>query len=117
MVERRKFKRPGVPESMFFVSDHDTCEMAMIKDIGMGGLKLEYVSVGNDELGWRKIDIFRSKGNRFHLIGIDCKRIYTIDELAENRTFSGSLSQSSGLKFIRLTGEQKTKLESLINQI
>jgi hypothetical protein len=116
-VDRRKFKRHGVPESTYFVFDHDTSEMAMIKDIGMGGLKFEYVSIGKDIIEWRKIDIFGSKGSRFHLFGIPCKQIYSIDELAQNKTFSGSRSRTSGLKFIQLTDAQQTKLESLINQI
>jgi hypothetical protein len=41
-VERRKFKRHEVSESGYFVFDHDTSEMARIKDISLGGLKFEY---------------------------------------------------------------------------
>jgi hypothetical protein len=116
-VERRKFKRHGIPESAYFVFDHDTSEMARIKDVSLGGLKFEYVFIVNAIIEWRLIDIFGIKGSRFHLFGIPCRRIYTIDELAENKTFSGSRSRTSGLQFIHLTGDQQTKLESLINQL
>ncbi len=116
-VERRKFKRHGLPESAYFVFDHDTSEMARIKDVSLGGLKFEYMSITNDFIEWRLIDIFANNGRRFHLFGIACRRIYTIDELAENKTFSGSRSRTSGLEFIHLTGKQQTKLESLIHQL
>jgi hypothetical protein len=116
-VERRKFKRHGAPESGYFVFDHDTSEMARIKDVSLGGLKFEYLSLANAIIEWRLIDIFGIKGSRFHLFGIPCKQIYSIAELSENKTFSGSRSRTSGLKFINLTGDQQTKLESLINQL
>jgi hypothetical protein len=116
-VERRKFKRHGAPESGYFVFDHDTSEMARIKDVSLGGLKFEYLSLANAIIEWRLIDIFGIKGSRFHLFGIPCKQIYSIAELSENKTFSGSRSRTSGLKFIHLTGDQQTKLESLINQL
>ena len=116
-VEQRKFTRHEVPDSGYFVFDHDTSEMAKIKDVSLGGLKFEYVSIAGDISGWRLINIFGNKGNRFHIFGIPCRRIYCIDELAENKTLSGSRSRTSGLNFIHLTGDQQTKLESLINQL
>ena len=116
-VERRQFKRHEVPDSGYFVFDHDSSEMAGIKDVSLGGLKFEYVSIAGDISGWCLIDIFGNKGSRFHLFGIPCRRIYSIDELAENKTLSGSRSRTSGLSFIYLTGDQQTKLESLINQL
>ncbi len=116
-MERRKLKRHRVPESAYFVFDYDTSEMARIKDVSLGGLKFEYVFIANDIIKWRTIDIYGIKGSRFYLFGILCSRIYCLDELAENKTFSGSRSRTSGLKFIHLTGDQQTKLESLINQL
>jgi hypothetical protein len=116
-AERRKFKRHEVPVSVYFVFDYDTSEMARVKDVSLGGLKFEYVSIANYFIEWRLIDIDGNNGNRFHLFGRACRRIYTIDELAENKTFSGSRSRTSGLNFIHLTGDQQTQLESLIDQL
>lgn len=116
-VERRKFERREVPESSYFVFDHDTSEMAMIRDIGPGGLKFEYVSTGKDTVEWRRIDIFGSGGNRFHLFGISCRQVYTIEELAEKMIFSGSRTRTSGLKFLRLNNERQKKLKALIDQL
>jgi hypothetical protein len=116
-VERRKFERHEVPESGYFVFDHDTNEMATVKDVSLGGLKFEYVSIAGEISGWCLIDIFGNKGSRFHIFGIPCRRIYCIDELAQNKTLSGSRSQTSGLNFIHLTGDQQTQLESLIDQL
>jgi hypothetical protein len=114
---RRKFKRHEVPGSGYFVFDHDTSEMARIKDVSLGGLKFEYLPIASDISGWRLIDIFGIKGRRFHIFGIPCRRIYCIDELSENKTLSGSRSRTSGLNFIYLTGDQQTQLESLINRL
>jgi hypothetical protein len=116
-AERRKFKRHEVPVSAYFVFDYDTSEMAGVKDVSLGGLKFEYVSIANYFIEWRLIDIFANNGNRFHLFGITCRRIYAIDELAENKTFSGSRARTSGLQFIDLNGKQQTKLEALIEQL
>jgi hypothetical protein len=116
-VELRKYRRHRVPKSEYFVFDYDTSEMARIKDVSLGGLKFQYVSIANDFIEWRLIDIFGIKGFRFHLFGIPCRRIYTIDDPAEDKTLSGSRARTSGLNFIRLTGDQQSKLESLINQL
>jgi hypothetical protein len=116
-AERREFKRHEVPVSAYFVFDYDTSEMARVKDVSLGGLKFEYLSIANDFIEWRLIDIFGNNGNRFHLFGIACRRIYAIDELAENKTFSGSRARTSGLEFIDLTGKQQTKLEALLDQL
>ena len=44
-VERRKFDRHAVSKNLFFVFNHDSTEMAEIKDISKGGLKFEYFPV------------------------------------------------------------------------
>ena len=116
-AERRGLKRQEVPESEYFVFEHDTSVMGRIKNISLEGLKVEYVSMINGTIAWRKIDIFGMQGSRFYMFGIPCEQIYSIDELAQRRTFSGSRLRSSGLKFIRMASEQQKKLETLIHQI
>ena len=114
-VERRKFKRYPVPENVFFVFDHNSSEMAVIKDISSDGLKFEYIPMPLSETEWKTIDIYASSRNRFHLFGIPCKIIYESDSLTENQSFSGSRSRIAGLQFAKLTKKQKEKLESLLN--
>ena len=116
-VERRKFERHEVPDSGYFVFDHDTSEMAKIKNVSLSGLKFEYVSLTNDINGWRQVDIFGNRGSRVHIFGIPCRRIYCFDELAENKTYSGLRCRISGLNFIHLSGDQQAKLKSLIDQL
>jgi hypothetical protein len=116
-AERRKSKRYPVPKNVYFVFDHNSNKMAVVKDISMGGLKFEYIPIPSSEAEWKTIDIYASSRNRFHLFGIPCKIIYQIDSLIENQSFSGSRSRTAGLQFAKLTKNQKKKLESLLNTI
>ena len=116
-VEQRKFKRHRVPESRFFVFDHDTNQMAMIKDISINGLKFQYLPITDNKTEWKMIDIFGSGQNRFHLLGIPCRIIYNLNSLPENQSFTGSRARTGGLKFGRITAAQQKKLKSIIATI
>lgn len=116
-VERRKFKRHAVPESMVYVFDHDSSEMAIVKNISIDGLKFEKGSQAHDMFDWHQIDIICNHVPRFHLFGIACRLIYCIDELAENKMFTGSRSRASGLRFLDLTGDQQNKLISFLDHL
>jgi hypothetical protein len=54
-VEPRKFDRHPVSKNLFFVFNHDSTEMAEIKDISRGGLKFEYLPVEQQKTEWKLI--------------------------------------------------------------
>ena len=116
-VERRKFDRHPVSKNLFFVFNHDSTEMAEIKDISKGGLKFEYLPIEPQKTEWKLIDIFSKTSHRVYILGIPCKLIYDIITLAEDRTFNGSPTRIAGLEFGRLDTNQKKKIDNLLNMI
>jgi hypothetical protein len=116
-VERRKFARQPVPKRLFFVFNHDSTEMAEIKDIGKGGLQFEYLPVEHQKPAWKLIDIFSNTSKHAYILGIPCKLIYEIITLSEDRTFLGSPTRIAGLEFGWLDTEQIVKFDLLINDL
>jgi hypothetical protein len=116
-VERRKFDRHPVSKNLFFVFNHDSTEMAEIKDISEGGLKFEYLPVEQQKTQWKLIDIFSKTSQRVYILGIPCKLIYDIITLTEDHTFMGVPARIAGLEFSRLDKIQKKKIDNLLNMI
>ena len=114
-VERRKSERHRVPDSTLFIFDHDTSQMAVIKDINMNGLQFQYFQFSEDcKAAWEIVDIFGSGPKRLHLLGIPCQLIYNQNSLAENHSVAGPFTRTGGLKFGQLTAAQQKKLASAI---
>ena len=113
--ERRKFTRVSVPVEEFFVYCHKTHRITVVKDISMGGLKIECNPTAESRPDAMTIDVYALPQGRFHVAGIPCRVVYDIANLAENGTFSGSNSRISGVQFEKLTDEQKNKLEHVLS--
>jgi len=116
-VERRKFDRHPVSKNLFFVFNHDSTEMAEIKDICKGGLQFEYLPVGQQKTQWKLIDIFSKTSRHAYILGIPSKLIYDIITLEEDHTFMGSPARIAGLEFDRLDKNQIKKIDTLLNMI
>ena len=116
-VERRKFDRHPVSDQRFFVFNHESTEMAEIKNIGKGGLKFEYFPVDQQKTPWKLIDIFSKTSKRAYILGIPCKLVYDIITLEEDHTFIGSPVRIAGLEFGPLAEEQIKKLDALLNDL
>jgi hypothetical protein len=116
-VERRKFDRHPVSHNLFFVFNHDSTQMAEIKDIGKGGLKFEYLPMQQQKTQWKLIDIFSKTSKHVYILSIPCKLIFDIITLAEDHTFNGSPARIAGLEFGRLDENQKKKIDTLLNMI
>jgi hypothetical protein len=116
-VERRKFDRHPVSKNLFFVFNHDSTEMAQIKDISKEGLKFEYSPVEQPKSAWKLIDIFSKATKRAYILGIPCKLIYDIITLEEDHTFMGSPARIAGLEFGRLDKIQTKKIDTLLDMI
>jgi hypothetical protein len=116
-VERRNFDRHPVSKNLFFVFNHDSTEMAEIKDIGEGGLKFEYLPVAEQKTEWKLIDIFSKTSQHVYIFAIPCNLIYDIITLEEDHSFMGSPARIAGLQFSRLDKNQKKKIDTLLNMI
>ena len=116
-LERRKFDRHPVSNQLFFVFNHESTEMAEIKNIGKGGLKFEYVPVDQQKTPWKLIDIFSKTSKHAYILGIPCKLVYDIITLEEEYTFDGSPVRIAGLEFGQLAKEQNKKLDALLNDL
>ena len=116
-LERRKFDRHPVSNNLFYVFNHDSTEMAEIRDIGEGGLKFEYLQVEAQKTEWKLIDIFSKTSQHVYILGIPCDLIYDIITLEENHSFMGSPARIAGLQFGRLDKNQKKKIDTLLNLI
>ena len=116
-VERRKFDRHPVSDQRFFVFNHESTEMAEIKDIAKGGLRFEYSPVEQQKTPWKLIDIFSKTSKHAYILGIPCKLVYDIITLEEDYTFNGSIVRIAGLEFAPLAKEQNKKLDALLNDL
>lgn len=116
-VERRKFDRHPTSDQRFFVFNHESTEMAEIKNIGKGGLKFEYFPVDQQKTPWKLIDIFSKASRHTYILGIPCSLVYDIITLEEDYTFNGSPVRIAGLEFGPLDNNQKKKIDTLLDMI
>jgi hypothetical protein len=86
------------------------------KDIGAGGLAIEYSPVTDEPLESESIDIIAIDCDRFCLPKIVCKTVYDIPTVMQGRSFSGGVMRIRGLNFVELTKDQENELEILLRR-
>ena len=116
-AERRKFDRYPVSDQRYFVFNHESTEMAEIKNISKGGLRFGYFPVDPQKTPWKLIDLFSKKSKHAYILGIPCKLVYDIITLEEDYAFNGSPVRMAGLEFGFLSKEQNKKLDTLLNDL
>ena len=114
-IERREFARFSVPAHEFFAYCHETKKMTMVMDISLGGLQIECYPSAESGLNAMTIDIYTLPQERFYLADLPCRVVYDIANLAQDSAFSGANSRIAGLRYKKLTDEQKEKLEHALN--
>jgi hypothetical protein len=87
-----------------------------IKDIGAGGLAIEYNPVTDEPLESETMDIMAIDCDRLCLPKIVYKTVYDIPTVMQGRFFSGGVMRIRGLKFIELTKDQENELEILFRR-
>jgi hypothetical protein len=115
-TERRQFTRFLVPDNTFAALGPSFTKVGRIKDIGINGLALEYLTDGESGLEHSQVDIF-IKGDKFHLSKLPCAIVYDIQlEIpADTRVSTHGLSHKCcGVKFGRFTRNQKRQLENFL---
>ena len=114
--DRRIDRRYTVDSDKIQVSVLLSPKTYSIKDIGAGGLEIEYNPVTDEPLESETIDIIATDCDRFCLPKIVCKTVYDIPTVMLGRSFSGGVMRIRGLKFVELTNEQEDKLDILLKR-
>ena len=113
-VEQRRFTRYAVKEDGLDVLSRDLKVVGKLKNISRGGVAYQYTPVNGTKPDSEMIDILGKVPDRFSLVGLDCRAVYDIATLNEDRTFTGSASRLRGLQFKGLTEEQEERLAFLL---
>ena len=114
--DRRRDRRYTIDSDKIQVSVLLSQKTHCVKDIGAGGLAIEYNPATDEPFESETIDIVAIDCDRSYLPKIGCKTVYDIPTLVEGRSFSGGVMRIRGLKFIELTKEQEEKLDILLNK-
>lgn len=115
-VERRRHSRCHVGDNGIFVIDPSSSGIAVVRDIGVGGLKFEYLPGSLPAPHWINVDIAAGNKNGLLLSTVPCRVVYDIRDLVQNHTFTGSETRICGLCFNELTADQKEALHRLIER-
>lgn len=115
-AERRKFNRYPIHSDEIQVAVHPNRKIYSIKNIGKGGMAIEYGPVADEPFEPETIDIIAIDYDRFYLPELACKTIYDIGTLMEGGSFRGGERRICGLKFVGLTREKEEKLDMLLNR-
>ena len=114
--DRRRDRRYTIDSEKIKVSVLLSQKTHSIKDIGAGGLAIEYNPVTDEPLESEIIDIIAIDCDLCCLPKIVCKTVYDIPTVMQGRSFSGGVMRIRGLKFIELTKEQENGLEILLRR-
>jgi hypothetical protein len=112
--ERRKHDRYLSPPNTFAVLGKKFSRAGKVKEIGQGGLSLEYISDESPINDASQVEIFLA-GNGFHLSGVSCQLIYdiTLSSLTEKYHLP-FITKKCGLSFQNPTIEQHNKIKGFI---
>jgi len=113
-AERRRYTRFCVDQGEFQVFSRDSGLIGRLRNIGLGGAAYQYTPVSGESVKDKEIDIMASGPVRFHIVGIACRTVYDVAELAADQKFSGGETRLRGVRFIRLSGDQEAKLDLLL---
>lgn len=113
-IDRRLHSRYRVPADEIFVHGRHSNDVATVKDISEGGLKLEYLGGHFAEDHWSLVDIVAGRRQNVQVSAVRCEVRYDIENLLENRTFTGKDIRSCGLHFVDLSRDQKKSLIRLL---
>jgi c-di-GMP-binding flagellar brake protein YcgR len=114
-TERRKHPRRLIPGKKMIVLDRCSEKVATLRDLSAGGMQLGYSPESAICHQWTFIDIFTEEGGRILIADLSCKTVYDIASLAENDRYRGTDVRTCGVRFERLTADQKVRLNQLLN--
>ena len=117
--DRRKHDRIPIKSNLFTALGSDSTQKCVVLDISEGGLSLRYYE-GSDLIKDMadeksvKLDLFIDKGD-LYLSQVPCKTVYDAEIKSELPLQSVSI-RKRGIKFGRLTKDQRSKLNDLVQK-
>jgi len=113
-TERRKFTRFLVPEDVFAALGPSFSKIGRIKDIGIGGLAMDYITDEEPAPGNTYVNIF-IRQEEFFLSKLPCKIVYDISiEPSADPQASGLTHKRCGVQFHRVTNGLRKRLEGFL---
>ena len=112
--ERRKFTRFLVPENVYAALGPSFSKVGRIKDLGIGGLAIEYITDEDSAPGNSHVDIF-IREEKFFLSKLPCKIVYDVPiEPSAGPQASGLTHKRCGVRFYRFTDELRKRFEGFL---
>lgn len=106
--DQRKHKRFQVPRGVFVGFGPHVNKVGQIVDLSLGGLAFRYVGSGESQDG-SHLDIFMAD-NDFYLGSVPFKTVSDF-EIVQTTPSSPMTMRRSGVRFGKLTSEQRSELE------
>lgn len=113
LVERRQYRRYRFIGDEVLVFRHTDKKVGWITDMSRGGLSYEYIPTSESKSEKEIIDIFAYGKTRFFLPGLNCKRIYDLNEKTTSGSYSPVKFKRCGLKCV-LSNKQAARLDELL---
>ena len=112
-VERRQHPRYRISGDKLLVFRHSDKKMGWITDLSRGGLSYEYIPTSESKSEKEIIDIFAHRKKRWFLPGLNCKRIYDLNEKATSGSHSPVKFRRCGLKCV-FSNKQAFRLDEIL---
>ena len=112
LIERRRYIRYRFIGSEVLVFRHIDKKVGWITDISRGGLSYEYIPTSESDSEKETIDIIACGKTRFFLPGLNCKRIYDLNEKGISGSYGPVKFKRRGLKCV-FSNKQAARLEEL----
>ncbi len=112
-AERRQYRRYRFIGDEVLVFRHSDKKVGWITDMSRGGLSYEYIPTSDSKSKKEVINIFTYGKTRFFLPGLNCKRIYDLNEKATSGSYSPVKFKRCGLKCV-LSNKQAARLDELL---
>ncbi len=112
LAERRQYRRYRFIGDEVLVFRHSDKKVGWITDMSRGGLSYEYIPTSKSNSDKEVIDIFAYGKTRFFLPGVNCKRIYDLNEKVRSGSYSPVKFKRCGLKCV-FSNKQAARLDEL----
>jgi hypothetical protein len=109
--ERRKYDRYVAPNNAFAALGPNITTVGRVREISLGGVRLEYISDRSTIADSREVEIFIA-GNGFLLPGIPCRLIYDVPLSTIGQAYDlPFITKKCGLAFDNLSKDQHSQLK------
>lgn len=115
-VEQRKNLRLLPEENAFAAIGCKYARVGRIKDIGLGGLAMEYIVGDDTKNNSSQVDIFLT-GNVFHLYNLPCRLVYDIEihvPNVNNKYVKILTTKRCGVHFLELNEDDLAQIKFFV---